>query len=283
MADAATVGILRDVVLFAALAMGLGVIGFHLKRRLWPLLAWNYSGNVPTRSYDLPDAIAAMLLMWLLTQGLFAGVEVKPETLPQSGAPESQQLGALLLQVLLSLSLSLVLVCYLRFLRGLDPAELFGVRNLSLRKVLRYSLTAIAPTLVVVGLANAAVAQLLQSVWPDVSPQEIVKTFETTGSGAVRALMVFAAVVIAPLSEELLFRGFVFGVCKRYTDSHFAAIISSLLFATVHLHVGSFVPLFVLALLLVGMYEITGSLLVPMLMHALFNGLMMLAMLAGGN
>lgn len=284
MPDAATIGVLRDVVVLIAFAMGFGAICFKLVRRVAPLTSWNYGGNVLSRLYGLPDAVLALLLAWLLTQGLFAeGTSATPVSLPKSGEPETQQLGAILVQILFSLVMSVGLVSYLRFYRRLDPAELFGVRNLSWSKVVTFALAAIAPTLVLVGIVNASVSQALQEVWPDASPQEIVKTFETTGSLAVRVLMVFAAVIIAPLSEELLFRGFFYGVCKRYTDIHFAAVINALLFATVHLHVASFMPLFALALVLVVVYEITGSLLVPMLMHAMFNGIMIIAMLVGGD
>ena len=283
MPDAATIGILRDIALLVLLATGLGAIGYAFARRIAPLSRWNYSGNVLTRLYDIPDAILAVLLAAMLVQGLFAAVV--PGTSPASvaGATESEQLGMLVSQLFFSLVISIALVSYLRFIRGFDPAELFGVRNVSRRKVITIALTAIAPTLVIVGLVNAGVSELLRDVWPDASPQELVKTFETTGSIAVRVLMVIAAVIVAPLSEELLFRGFLYGVCKRYTDIHFAAIINGLLFAIVHMHVGSFVPLFALALVLVAVYEITGSLMVPMLRHALFNGLMMIAMLVGGE
>jgi membrane protease YdiL (CAAX protease family) len=91
--------------------------------------------------------------------------------------------------------------------------------------------------------------------------------------------MALAASVFAPVTEELMFRGVIYGVFKRYTDTWFAALITALLFATVHMHVASFVPLFVLALSLIAAYEFTGCLLVPMAMHAIFNTLMLLAMM----
>jgi membrane protease YdiL (CAAX protease family) len=53
----------------------------------------------------------------------------------------------------------------------------------------------------------------------------------------------------------------------------------SLLFALVHHHVGSLVPLFVLALGLTTAYEATGCLLVPVFMHAIFNGLNILELI----
>jgi membrane protease YdiL (CAAX protease family) len=98
-----------------------------------------------------------------------------------------------------------------------------------------------------------------------------------------RVIMAVAAVIVAPLVEETVFRGFVYGVVKRFTDPIFAAIVSSALFALAHFHLGSAVPLFVLALGFVGAYERTGSLLVPMLMHALFNAISLVALVVIGT
>ena len=85
-------------------------------------------------------------------------------------------------------------------------------------------------------------------------------------------MLIIAAVIVAPIVEETVFRGFIYGVIKRFTDSWFAAFCSALLFAVVHFHIGSLIPLTVLALVLCAAYERTGSLVVPMMMHGLFNG-----------
>jgi TRAP-type C4-dicarboxylate transport system substrate-binding protein len=64
----------------------------------------------------------------------------------------------------------------------------------------------------------------LKEVWPDLQPQQLVETFQTSNNLGIKVLVVLAAVVIAPLAEETLFRGFVYGVLKRYTDAPFAAL-----------------------------------------------------------
>ena len=51
------------------------------------------------------------------------------------------------------------------------------------------------------------------------------------------------------------------------------------MFAIVHMHVGSLLPLWMLAVLFCLAYEITGCLLVPMLLHAIFNAVSIIAML----
>ena len=55
-------------------------------------------------------------------------------------------------------------------------------------------------------------------------------------------------------------------------------LVSSLLFAAVHAHLPSFAPLFVLGTCFAIAYEWSGSILVPMTMHALFNGITLTAL-----
>lgn len=280
MPDTATIGVLRDVVTFVLLALAVAAAAYHLMRRIVPMAQWNYSGNVLSRLYEMPDAILALFLLLPYIGSIYSDASVGGAGGHSAASPK---IGDIILQITFILGMALVLVCYLRFIRGFDPSELFGVRNISVGKAVKLALAAIAPVFVVVSVVNSGASELLKGVWPDASPQEIVKAFETSGSVAVRLLMALAAVVIAPLTEELLFRGFLYGVCKRYTDSWFAAICTSLLFATVHLHVASFLPLFSLAMVLVFAYEMTGCLLVPMLIHGLFNGFMIVAMLLGAK
>jgi membrane protease YdiL (CAAX protease family) len=81
------------------------------------------------------------------------------------------------------------------------------------------------------------------------------------------------AIVIAPLAEEFFFRGFLYGVLKRYAGGLPALVFTAVAFALIHLHVPSLLPLFLLACVLTLAYELSGSLLVPMAMHSLFNAI----------
>ena len=75
-----------------------------------------------------------------------------------------------------------------------------------------------------------------------------------------------------PPFMKSLFRGFLYGVLKRYSDRFFAAVATSMAFAVVHQNVLTLAPLFVLAMCFTLAYELTGCLWVPIVMHALFNG-----------
>jgi membrane protease YdiL (CAAX protease family) len=98
-----------------------------------------------------------------------------------------------------------------------------------------------------------------------------VKFFQGAGRERERLAVVISAVVIAPLSEELFFRGIIYGVAKKYGGVAAALIFNATLFAFIHGSLPAFGGLFILAACLTLAYEFSGSLYVPIVMHACFN------------
>ncbi len=90
---------------------------------------------------------------------------------------------------------------------------------------------------------------------------------------AWKALALFSVVVLAPLSEEVFFRGLVQSMVRQYTDSPLAAIaVAAALFGAVHGNQPQAIPsLIALAVALGYTYERTGRLWAPIAIHALFN------------
>jgi membrane protease YdiL (CAAX protease family) len=80
-------------------------------------------------------------------------------------------------------------------------------------------------------------------------------------------------VLLAPVAEEVLFRGILYPAIKQMGRPRLALWGTSLLFAAVHMNVVTFVPLAVLALVLTVLYERTNNLLAPITAHVLFNAL----------
>lgn len=113
--------------------------------------------------------------------------------------------------------------------------------------------------------------RLCQAVGLEIKPQEIANLFITTDSRAVVALLTLFAVVVAPIFEEVLFRGLAYPVLKQRFGTGPALALVSGAFALIHFHLPSTVPLFALAGALALAYELTGSLLASITMHALFN------------
>ncbi len=82
-----------------------------------------------------------------------------------------------------------------------------------------------------------------------------------------------AAVFVAPLCEEVFFRGFLFpGLCRSMPVG-WAIFISSLLFAIAHADPGSFAVLFIIGLALAYLRWRTNSLWPGIILHLINNGL----------
>jgi membrane protease YdiL (CAAX protease family) len=91
----------------------------------------------------------------------------------------------------------------------------------------------------------------------------------------LRIMIVFVAVIIAPLLEEMLFRGFVQTTIRSFfniRNSAWPAIAaSSVFFAIMHEDPGHWPALFILGVCLGYSYEKSGSLLRPIFIHLFFN------------
>ena len=108
--------------------------------------------------------------------------------------------------------------------------------------------------------------------------QQIVEMFTSSQTLQQRVLIIVLAVTIAPFVEEFIFRFFLYGVLKRYFGRGPGLIFNALLFGAVHVHLPSLGPLFVLGGCFTLAYEWSGSILVSMTMHALFNFLSLSAL-----
>ena len=104
-----------------------------------------------------------------------------------------------------------------------------------------------------------------------------------TQSAPWKAVIVLSAVVLAPLAEEVFFRGLVQSMLRRYLRQPWVAIlIASAAFTAIHYpYVHTMPTLFVLAIALGYNYERTGRLLAPILIHAMFNAVNILVLLFG--
>ena len=96
----------------------------------------------------------------------------------------------------------------------------------------------------------------------------------------VRALIVFTAVVVVPFVEELIFRGMLQTLLRSYVIKPWPAIfLASFVFIVFHANPQHWPALFVLSLCLGYTYEKSGSLFRSIFVHALFNGMSVLAAL----
>lgn len=83
--------------------------------------------------------------------------------------------------------------------------------------------------------------------------------------------LILAAVIVAPLVEEIFFRGFLFqGFRKKYGWVS-AMLLSSAIFAAAHLDLASLIPTFVLGIVLTYVYHRSNSVWPGIILHFLIN------------
>ena len=107
-------------------------------------------------------------------------------------------------------------------------------------------------------------------------------------------LLIFAMVIVAPIYEELIFRGILWSaIAEQFTsppDTEYrgaivASLVTSLIFAVIHLQYGIYEisTIVVLALLFCYARIKSGSLILPILLHIINNGAAMWQYLAQGT
>lgn len=139
------------------------------------------------------------------------------------------------------------------------------------------------PTLIDIGLAPIAyVAYLIvsfvctsaMSVFPWFNAEETQDVgfsyFITTQD---RVFAMLATVFIAPIAEEIIMRGWLYGKLRAKLKIPLAMIITSFVFALLHGQWNVGVSVFALSLILCGLREITGTIWSGMLLHMLSNGI----------
>ena len=82
-----------------------------------------------------------------------------------------------------------------------------------------------------------------------------------------------ALVVIAPIAEEILFRGYLYGKIKKHIGVVGATILTSVCFGLIHLQANVAVDVFALSIILCILRELTGSIWAGICLHMIKNGI----------
>ena len=107
--------------------------------------------------------------------------------------------------------------------------------------------------------------------WLEPEMQPAVQLLQKQWPAHLIAIQALVAIVIAPVAEEILFRGILYTTIKQRGHQVAAIWVTSTLFALIHFYPVGFLSLIFLAVMLVVLYERTKNLLASILLHALFN------------
>jgi len=225
-------------------------------------------GQVRSDLFGLPDMLVVCIFMVLMTLALTM----------QWIFPKMAAGGAGLQFVSSLLFVSLPVILALMIVRGVSLPLVFGLNRVNPIRALGVAAGLIVLLLPVIMIVTAIAYQILDG---RVEQQELVTKFREAakeGKGDVIWQVTLTASLVAPLIEEFLFRGYFYPVLKRITGPVNAAIAVSLFFGAIHYNAAGFPVLTVLALALTLAYEWSGSILVPIFMHACFNSIMLALM-----
>lgn len=236
----------------------------------------------PRRNCMTPVAPFLIFLVWLL------GVAVL-QSLASALAPSLQHWRALFLsQVVYSVAsaaiVALVLtVAKFTFARGLKG---FGLRLGTAPKDLGLAfltLLAVWPLILAAMSLTIIITRRLYGQGYQIPQHEALKLITEYPTAALQVILVIVAVGVAPVVEEMLFRGLFQTTIRSYSGRPWLAVVlTSLLFAGIHADASHWPSLFVLALGLGYAYERSGSLLRPIFMHAMFNAISIVTVLTQG-
>jgi membrane protease YdiL (CAAX protease family) len=121
-------------------------------------------------------------------------------------------------------------------------------------------------------LGTAFYVFLLKKAGFTLPPQSTVLLLKN-GSPETLRILLPAALLAAPLGEELAFRHIIYKKFSTLFSPVEAAVLSALFFSAAHLNIQSFPALFFLGMYLSYLYRKSGSLLPCILTHALFNAI----------
>lgn len=267
---------------FAILCAGL-VLDIRLLRR-WRrdgIPAPAHADRLLARHWHWGDALWLSLVMAVFLASLaLAGNLLEPAI--EALAPNTAR-SLLILQNIATQALALGLVLYLQYRSGASLAESLGgppaPPGTRLRQAVLFYLAAMPLIAAAAMISNA----LLTYSGLPLQPQPVLSGFiDTTAPLWFKGWLILTAVAVAPLVEEVVFRGVFFPALARHRGIPAAVVLVSMLFAFIHGHPPAALPLFVVGTTLATAYLYTGSLLVPIFIHAIFNSVNLAALLLSG-
>lgn len=176
----------------------------------------------------------------------------------------------IIIQIIVQESLILFIVLLFAVLRGLRPADL-GLRGTPLYWFLAgIGLSVVAlPVRVAAGLiVHFALGGTLENV----SGVDSAALFPLVAHPAwTGAPIVLLGGVLVPLTEEIVFRGVLYGWLRKHMGVPLALLVSAVAFGSIHSGVATAVAAGIMGLILAVSYEYSKSLWVPVVLHALNN------------
>ncbi|MDP6525863.1 MAG: type II CAAX endopeptidase family protein [Kiritimatiellia bacterium] len=246
--------------------------GFSAGIRLWRDRA-KWRGRVRAicrRPWHLNDSVLLCCVLLLCYSFLLICAHLG--IISAWSVPGETSVVSLVLQTALMPLCGLFAVVFLSRSKGISGRRAFGFGIRSRPASLKLAVQAYLAAIPLVIAAGVVYLTLLTLVGFPLSPQPVVGLLvDEQVPTWVLVYLAGMAVFVAPVFEEILFRGIALPLLLRRFHPAVAICLISAVFSAIHFHAPSFAALFTIAAAFSIAYIWTGSLAVPILMHAIFN------------
>lgn len=225
--------------------------------------------------WRLIDLLAVIILVNIIVVFLFKGLEKPIMILLQNYQISHAKLVFILLGTLIQAFSLAGLVLLFTYIRGGTSKEL-GLAKDNLGKNVLIGIGGGFMLLFLIIIVSIFISIIAYYLGIPQKPQIIVEIFQQLKSREGLLIALLMGSVLAPLSEELYFRGFTYPLLKAHWGSWPAMLVTSLFFATLHFDWLRLIPLTLGALGLNLLYERTGSLFTSIVAHSVWNTTMTL-------
>ncbi|MBV9233575.1 MAG: CPBP family intramembrane metalloprotease [Candidatus Eremiobacteraeota bacterium] len=230
---------------------------------VWPT-RWPPNSFTGLWTWALAGAIAVIF-------GLVFIAGIRSSGIPQVNAVEFDVL--ILFQLVFEGALLLIV------LAALPALSKFSLRELGFRRPSAGDLgTAFLGAVGMAIVANGG-ASLIEYLAHSRHQQDIVEIFRQLHEPTTIGIFALFAVVFAPFAEETFFRVFFFNLGLRYGGFWAGAVASGVLFGIAHGDAFAALPLMLGGVILCSVYYRTRNAFAPMISHAAFNTLSLVALL----
>lgn len=185
-----------------------------------------------------------------------------------------------LIKTLLFHGPALIAILALMRIRGFGWKQAFGATKNRFKHDIMIGISfyiGAIPIVIGLGILSAIVLTIFNI---PLDQQEIASMFTSAATPLwLKLYLIILAVIVAPIVEEACFRGILLPLFIKNNKPIHAILLVSLLFAIVHFHIPSIAPLAGIAAAFSLAYIYTGSLVTPIVMHAIFNTISILALI----
>jgi len=152
-------------------------------------------------------------------------------------------------------------------------ADFLGLSRPHLGRAILLAVIAGVLVLPVVLALNGFLLWFINSLSRHLATEEpAMKILKSTVGTGRQVYFGVAAILMAPVAEESLFRGILYPCIKQMGYPRLAMWVTSIVFGAIHMNMVVFIPLTLLGFVLIFVYEKTDKLIAPIATHALFNG-----------